>query len=83
MRCGLQDALLGQELPEIVRVKIVLVWHHFEDAGQVGKQIALVAVCQNRRHAGIVELNVFEVHLDKVDGGIGGDEGNESGLDGC
>jgi len=82
-KCGLQNALLSKELPEIIRVKIVLVWHHLEDAGQVGKQVALVPICQNCRHTGIVELDVFEVHLDKVDGGVGGDEGNESRLNGC
>lgn len=79
----LQDALLVKELSQIVGVELILVWHHLQDAGQVGKQIPLVPICENRRDAGIIELDVLEVDLDKVDGRVGADEGDQSRLNGC
>ncbi len=78
-----QDALLVEEFSQVVGVELVLVWHHLQDASQVGKKVPLVSVCENRRHASIVELDVLEVNLDKVDGRVVADEGDQSRLNGC
>jgi len=43
----------------------------------------LVAVCQDGRYTGVVEFDVFVVHLDEADCGVGSDQRLEGRIDGC
>jgi len=77
-----ENTLLGKQLPEVVGVEVGLVGNHLEDAGHVGKEIALVPVGEDRGDASVVELDVLEVYLDEVDGGVRADERDEGRFDG-
>lgn len=77
---GLQDAVLLEDSLERVRVERVVVGHHLNDSSQVGKQVALVAVCQDGRDSGVVKLDIFVVDLDKVHVEVFGDQRTESAL---
>lgn len=65
-----QHIVLLQNALERARVKAVVVGHHFDNACEVGDEIALVAVCQKGRHGSRVKLNVVVVDLDEMRRGI-------------
>ena len=69
--------MLAEQRLQCIAIKPVLVGNHLDDARQVCEEVALVPVRQHGGHAGVVELDVGVVDLDKVDGGEAGDEGNE------
>lgn len=49
-----------------------------DDICEVRKEVALVLVCEDSGHAGVVELDVLVVHAHEVNGGVGWDEGCQS-----
>jgi len=68
-----QNALLNEELLERISVKLVLVRNQFQDASQVDKEIALVAICKNGRYTCRFKLEVQIMDLDEVDSRVGAD----------
>lgn len=62
-------------------VKVGVLGDLVDDVGEVGEQIALVLVTQNGGHTSIVELKGFVVGLDKVDGGVFGNQRGEGFFD--
>lgn len=69
--------MLLQELLQGGGAEAVLVGDHLDDARQVGAEVALVPVGQDGGHGGVVKLNVLVVDLDKVDGGVALDDGQQ------
>lgn len=69
-----QHAVLLEDLFQGLGAKVLVVWHHLNDAGQVGEQVSLVSVGQNGRHCGIVEFNILVVDLDEMNRRVGLDQ---------
>lgn len=69
-----QHAVLLEDLFQGLGAKVLVIWHHLDDTGQVGKQVALVSVGQNGRHRGIVEFNILVVDLDEMNRRVGLDQ---------
>lgn len=82
LQIRLQDVVSSQDLLERLGGKWLLVGHHLNDSSHVGKEFALVAVGQQRRHGGRVELDFVVVHLDEVYGRVFLDKGQQGRLDG-
>lgn len=70
-----------QHLLQRLRVKQGILGNLVDDVCEVRKEVSLVLVRQDRRHARIVELDVVVVHLDEVDGRVYGDQRRKGGLD--
>lgn len=59
-------ALLLEQRPQCVRVKVFVVGDQVNETGEVGEELALIPIAQNRGHRGIVEFHVAVVDLDEV-----------------
>lgn len=66
----LQHLVLLEDSPERGRVEAVVVGHHLNDTGEVGNEVALVAVGEKRGHRCGIKLNVVVVDLDEVGGRV-------------
>ena len=58
----------------------IIVGNHLDDSCEVGKEVSLVLVGEDCRHAGIVELDLFVVDLNKVNSGMSRYERDEGTL---
>lgn len=66
--------MLPEKRLQRVGAKGFVVWNHFDDTGEVCKEVSLVLVGENSRYAGIVELDFLVMYLDEMDSGVPGDE---------
>jgi len=69
-----ENVMLLEQPLEGVAIEILVLGYHLDHTGQVGKQIALIPVCENSRYGSVVELDVFVMHLDKMDNGVCADQ---------
>ena len=70
--------MLSEDILQGPGIEQCVIWDLVDDVGQVCEEVALVLVCEDSGHACVVELYVFVMYADKVDGGVLGDEGRES-----
>jgi len=78
----LQYPVLDKQPFERVGVKILVIGEQLYQSRQVGKEIALVPVCEDGRHSGVVEVDVLVVDLDEVNFGVSVYERPQGLLDG-
>lgn len=57
--------------------KGLVVGNHLNQSRQVRKEISLVSVGEHSRHGGVVKLDLLVVDLDKVNVGVGLDQGQQ------
>lgn len=70
---SLQHLVPLQESLERPGTKRLFVGHHFDNARQIGEQITLVVVGQQRWDSSIIKFNLLIVNLDKMNGQVGFD----------
>lgn len=73
--------MLLEKLLERAAVKIFVFGDHLNHAGEIGEQVPLISICKNGGNSGVVKLNIFVMHLDKVNGWVCAHEWEERRLD--
>lgn len=73
--------MLPQHILQRLRIEQRILRYLINDIREIRKQIPLVPIRQDGRHARVIELDLVVVHLDEVDGGVDRHERAERCID--
>lgn len=77
------DLVLLKKGLQRIGIKVFIFRNHVDHSSKVGKQVALVPICQHGRHAGTVKLDLVVVNFDEADRGMLGHQWPHGLLDQC
>lgn len=80
-RYSSKHPILPQHLPNSSRVKRRIFRNLIHHISQIRKQVPLVPIRQDGRHACVIEFYLVVADFDEVDGRVGGHEGRECSFD--